>query len=294
MSVVTRFAPSPTGDLHLGHAYAAIYAHDLAARGGGTFLIRIEDIDTGRCRDEFIDRNLDDLAWLGLSWATPVVRQSARMELYQAALNRLEAMGVTYPCFCTRKEILNEIAAAQAAPHVPSGQSPDDRADASATVYPGTCRAMNERERRRRIESGRPYAIRLDQARALTQTGPVCWTDHRHGDQNADLEHLGDVVIARKDLATSYHVSVVVDDAAQGVTEVTRGSDLFDATHVHRVLYGLLDLPVPVWHHHDVCVDAMGRRLSKRAGDQTLRSLRARGLTSAQVRALAKQSLAQG
>jgi len=294
MTVMTRFAPSPTGDLHLGHAYAAIYAHDLGACRGGTFVVRIEDIDAGRCRDEFVGRNLDDLAWLGLSWETPVVRQSDRMELYRAALLRLDKMGVTYPCFCTRKEILDEIAAAQAAPHPTSGRSPDVVSTVSTNIYPGTCRNMDDRERRRRIKSGCAYAIRLDHARALERTGPVRWTDRRQGDQQVDLKQLGDVVVARKDLATSYHLSVVVDDAAQGITEVTRGCDLFDVTHVHRVLYDLLDLPIPVWHHHDVCVDANGRRLSKRAGDTTLRSLRARGLSATQVRVMAENSLAPG
>ncbi len=279
MSVLTRFAPSPTGDLHLGHAYAAWYAREVAVRGGGRFLVRIEDIDTGRCRAEFIDRNLDDLRWLGLTWEEPVVRQSERMSLYREALRRLDALGVTYPCFCTRAEIRSEIEAAAGAPHA---MAPD-----GGILYPGTCRARSAAERDALIAAGRPYAVRLDIARVGERTGEMFWTDRMRGRQVAAPERFGDVVIARKEVETSYHLAVVVDDAAQDVTEVTRGMDLFDATHVHRALYALLGLPVPVWNHHDLCRDAGGARLSKRRGDETIQSLRQRGQTSEEVLAMA-------
>lgn len=279
VSVVTRFAPSPTGDLHLGHAYAACYARDVAKRSGGRFLVRIEDIDTGRCRPEFIGRNIDDLRWLGIAGSGPVVRQSERIPLYRAALDRLQALGVTYPCFCTRAEIRAEVAAAAVAPH-PTG--PD-----GAPVYPGTCRALDPARRDDLQASGRSYAVRLNLARARHLTGDITWTDRLRGTVRAEPERLGDVVVARKDVATSYHLAVVVDDADQGVTEVTRGADLLDATHIHRLLYGLLDLPVPVWHHHALVRDTTGRRLAKRSGDEAIAALRDRGYTPEQVLAMA-------
>lgn len=279
MAVVTRFAPSPTGDLHLGHAYAAWYAWGVAKRAGGRFLVRIEDIDPGRCRAEFIDRNLGDLRWLGLTWEQPVVRQSERMEQYRTALRRLDDLGVTYPCFCTRREIRQEIEEAAGAPHV---MAPD-----GSLLYPGTCRALSATEHRALMDGGRPYAIRLHMGRVEALTGPLTWTDRKHGRQTAMPWRFGDVVIARKEVQTSYHLAVVVDDAAQGVTEVTRGKDLFDATHVHRALYALLDLPPPVWHHHDLCLDKSGNRLSKRRGDETIQCMRARGYAKDQVLALA-------
>ncbi|MCU0893320.1 MAG: tRNA glutamyl-Q(34) synthetase GluQRS [Rhodospirillales bacterium] len=277
--IVTRFAPSPTGDLHLGHAYSAIYAHDFARERAGRFIVRIEDIDRARCRDAFAERHLEDLAWLGLRWEEPVVRQSARMPLYAAALARLEALDVTYPCFCTRGQIRGEVAAAQGAPqaHAADGTS----------VYPGTCRGLDPARRRALIAAGRPYAVRLDTARALRQTGRLVWHDRARGRQEVDAGRFGDVVIARKDVAASYHLAVVVDDAAQGVSEVTRGEDLFAATHVHRLLYGLLELPPPVWHHHPLCRDAWGRRLAKRDNDTAIRALRQRGLSADDIRALA-------
>lgn len=282
MTVVTRFAPSPTGDLHLGHAYSAWFANDVAMRAGGRFLVRIEDIDTGRCRPAFIERNLEDLEWLGLAWEQPVVRQSERMDLYRDALRRLAGLGVVYPCFCTRKEILEEIEAAGGAPHT---VAPDGSA-----VYPGICRALDAVEREGRVAAGRPHALRLDAARARQLIGELSWTDRSHGQRTAELERFGDVVIARKDSATSYHLAVVVDDAAQGVTHVTRGEDLLEATHVHRTLYALLDLSPPVWHHHGLCRDDQGRRLAKRKGAATIRSLRERGHTPEQVLAAAKPS----
>jgi Glutamyl- and glutaminyl-tRNA synthetases len=278
VSIVTRFAPSPTGDLHLGHAYAAWFASTLAARSGGRFLVRIEDIDVGRCRDEFIARNLEDLAWLGLRWEEPVLRQSARMAQYRAALDRLDTLGVTYPCLCTRKQIQAEIAAAAGAPH------------AVAAVYPGLCRGRARGETGAAIAAGAPYAIRLDAARALAVAGDLVWTDADRGSQPVDLAAEGDVVIARKEMPTSYHLAVVVDDAAQGVTHVTRGEDLFGATHVHRLLYALLGLDAPIWHHHALCRDASGRRLAKRSRDLAIGTLRARGLTPAEVLAMATEA----
>ncbi len=283
--VVTRFAPSPTGDLHLGHAYSAIYAHGVARRSGGRFIVRIEDLDASRCRETFVERQLEDLAWLGLSWEEPVVRQSARLPLYATALARLEALGVTYPCFCSRSEIREEIEAAGGAPHPPG---PD-----GAPVYPGTCRTLDPGRRSALIEAARPYAVRLDVGKAERLTGRLGWHDRRRGAQDADLRRSGDVVIARKDVAASYHLAVVVDDAAQGVTEVTRGGDLFAATHVHRLLYALLELPVPVWHHHPLCRDRFGRRLAKRDGDTAIRALRQSGVSADDVRAMAA-AMAEG
>ena len=279
MTVVTRFAPSPTGDLHLGHAYSARYAWDVAMCAGGRFLVRIEDIDTGRCRAEFIDRNLDDLRWLGLTWEEPIVRQSERMNLYRDALHRLDDLGVTYPCFCTRKDIRDEIEAAAGAPHA---TAPD-----GSTVYPGICRARSAAERGAMIAAGRPYAVRLNASRVGELTGELSWTDRARATRTAMPGRFGDVVIARKEVATSYHLAVVVDDAAQGVTEITRGKDLFEATHVHRTLYALLDLPAPIWRHHDLCHDESGNRLSKRRGDETIQSLRERGHTRDEVLAMA-------
>lgn len=282
MTIVTRFAPSPTGDLHLGHAFSAWFAHERATSAGGRFFIRIEDIDIGRSRAEYVERNLDDLAWLGLVSDTPPVRQSQRMAHYRQALDRLAKLGVLYPCFCTRARIRAEIAAAGAAPQAAAdGPLP----------YPGSCRGLAPKHREELIASGTGYALRLDVGRALAITGPLTWIDRSAGEQAADFERLGDVVIARKDIPTSYHLSVVVDDAAQGVSLVTRGRDLRDATAVHRLLYALLDLPVPEWEHHPLCLDGDGRRLAKRTGAPALRTLRTAGLTPADVLEKAHRAL---
>lgn len=238
-------------------------------RARGCFLVRIEDIDSGRCRPHFVARQLDDLRWLSLDWEEPVIHQSQRMDNYAKALERLRALGLTYPCFCTRAEIKAEIAAAGAAPHT---TAPD-----GAMLYPGTCRTMSTQRRQDMTASGRPYAIRLDIAAARRTAGSLTWNDRIRGRQTARPEQFGDVIIARKDVGTSYHLAVVVDDAAQGVTQVTRGMDLFEASHLHRLLYALLDLPVPDWHHHPLVRNAAGRRLAKRDADTTLRSLRAQG-----------------
>jgi glutamyl-Q tRNA(Asp) synthetase len=269
---VTRFAPSPTGFLHLGHAHSALFAHRAARAAGGRFLLRIEDIDAGRCRPDFIDAIFEDLAWLGLDWERPVRRQSEHLADYRRALDRLEAAGLIYPCFCTRKDI----AEAGNAPHGPDGP-----------VYPGTCRDLPAAERQARLASGTPYALRLAVGAALARTGPLSWRDREAGLVAADPAAFGDVVLARKDTPTSYHLAVTVDDALQGVTLVTRGVDLFAATHIHRLLQALLDLPVPDYHHHRLLTDAAGRRLAKRDHAATLRSLRETGAEPSAVRAMA-------
>ena len=267
-AVVTRFAPSPTGRLHLGHAYSALLAWRLAREAGGEFLLRIEDIDRARCRDEFVACIVEDLAWLGLDWDGAVRRQSEHFADYRAALDRLDALGLTYPCFCSRADI----ARAASAPHGSDGP-----------LYPGTCRDLTPAERRRRIATGDAYALRLDVARALDRTGPLDWFDEDVGPVAADPLALGDVVLARKDIPASYHLAVTIDDAIQGVTLVTRARDLFAATHIHRLLQALLDLPVPRWRHHDLLTDASGKRFAKRDRALTLREMRAAGMSPGEV-----------
>lgn len=273
---VTRFAPSPTGHLHLGHAHSALFAWRAAEAADGLFLLRMEDIDPNRCRPDFERHLEEDLAWLGLSWPEPVRRQSEHLDDYRAALDRLDGLGVTYPCFCSRREIEEEVARAGHAPHGPDGP-----------LYPGTCRRLSAGERRTRLEAGTPFAVRLDTSRASALAGPLTWNDAARGVQTADPASLGDVVLARKDVPTSYHLSVTVDDHLQGVTLVTRGEDLFHATHLHRLLQALLDYPPPRYHHHALLTDGQGRRLAKRDGASSLRALRAAGRTPAQVRAMA-------
>jgi len=279
---ISRFAPSPTGRLHLGHAFSAVRAHDLARAAGGRFLLRIEDIDPGRTREEFVSGIEEDLAWLGLAWDRPVVRQSQRLNLYADALERLKARRLVYPCFCTRAEI----AASAAAPH------------GAVARYPGTCRSLPAAEARIVQE---PHCWRLDMAKALTPVHPelvegssffqveknsastgsaqtdLKWWDEEAGWVLADPASHGDVVLARKDAPTSYHLAVTVDDAAQGVTDVVRGMDLFEATHVHRLLQALLGLPTPLYHHHALLTGPDGRRLAKRDGAKSLAELRAEG-----------------
>jgi glutamyl-Q tRNA(Asp) synthetase len=278
MTEITRFAPSPTGYLHIGHAHSALFAAR-AAGAGGRFILRIEDIDTGRCRPEFTDAILEDLAWLGLEWEQPVRRQSEHMADYQAALDALAAKGLLYPCFCTRKDIEAEIAAAASAPHeIPTG--PD------GYHYPGTCRRLTSAERDARLDAGEPHALRLKVDDAAAGTGPLAWIDRDRGEQKAMPEIFGDVVLARKDTPTSYHLAVTVDDALQGVTLVTRGKDLFPASHLHRLLQALLGLPVPEYRHHGLIDGPDGRRLAKRDRAATLRQLRDSGTTAAEVRAM--------
>lgn len=280
MTAVTRFAPSPTGFLHLGHAHAALFAAR-AAGPGGRFLVRIEDIDGTRCRPEFETAILDDLAWLGLEWKRPVRRQSEHMADYAKALDALRAQDLLYPCFCTRREIQAEIASAGAAPHGSRSVGPD------GPLYPGTCRGLSAPEREARIEGGMPFAWRLDMGRAARRAGPLTWHDREKGTIDARPEAFGDVVLARKETPTSYHLAATVDDAQQGVTLVTRGEDLFEATHVHRLLQALLDLPAPEYRHHGLILDDSGKRLAKRDKAATLRALRESGKTPAEVRTLA-------
>ena len=249
----TRFAPSPNGSLHLGHAWAAIVAHDLARLHGGEFLLRIEDIDGTRSRTGLVDEFLADLAWLGLGWDAEVTFQSARLDHYAAAGERLKAMGLLYPCHCTRAEIAT--AAQTIGPDGP--------------VYPGTCRG--------RAVNPDGAAWRIDMARAMKLAGPLSWTDELAGEQRAAPDLFGDVVLLRKDAPASYHLAVTLDDAAQGITLVTRGTDLFAATHVHRLLQALLGLAVPLWHHHALLVEADGKKLAKRRGSRALADLRHAG-----------------
>lgn len=270
---MTRFAPSPTGLLHLGHALAALVAWESAQRVGDAFLLRIEDIDRTRCRAEYEQALRDDLRWLGLSWPEPARRQSEHLHDYAEALDRLQRLGVIYPCFCTRAEIEREVAAMVSAPHGPEG-----------ALYPGTCRALTPAERDDRLAAGAGYAWRLDVARAVVVAGPLEWTDRRFGRHSARPELLGDVVLARKDIGTSYHLAVVVDDAAQRVTLVTRGEDLLSCTHLHRLLQHLLNFPAPEWAHHPLVCDADGRRLAKRDHAAALRTLREQGVTPDVVR----------
>lgn len=273
---VTRFAPSPTGLLHLGHAHSALFAERAASGTDGTFLLRIEDIDRGRCRPEFEAAILEDLSWLGLSWAGPVRRQSEHRTDYERALASLSSQGLLYPCFCTRREIAREIESAPAAPHGPDGP-----------IYPGTCRQLSDDKRNARIKAGQPHALRLDMARARKTAGHLSWHDRSAGPQRADPARFGDVVLGRKDIAGCYHLAVTWDDALQGVTLVTRGRDLFDASHVHRLLQALLGLPVPDWHHHALIRDERGERLAKRHDPLSIRALRAQGKSPVEVRALA-------
>ena len=297
--VVTRFAPSPTGQLHLGHAFSAIQAHDYARTRGGRFLLRIEDIDGTRSRPEHVQTILEDLAWLGLGWDGDAVFQSQRLASYAGALERLKALGLLYPCFCTRADI----AASGSAPHGSGG-----------AIYPGTCRMLSDEQRAARMHE--PHAWRLDMARALATaravtpnlfrgppSGPAMtlrddggfgpadqrmpeqvrhdgglrWQDEIAGTVTADPAAHGDVVLARKDAPASYHLAVTLDDAAQGVSHVVRGADLFAATDVHRVLQALLGLPTPVYRHHPLLAGADGQRLAKRTGAPALADLRAAG-----------------
>lgn len=253
---VTRFAPSPTGRLHLGHALSAVRAFDLARTSGGRFLLRIEDIDGTRSRPEHVDAILRDLEWLGLEW-DDLSFQSERLGLYAAAQGQLADL--LYPCFCTRAEI----AASLSAPH---GATP---------LYPGTCRHLSPGTRAARM--GEPHSWRLDMKRAVERAGPLCWQDEYAGTVAADPLAQGDVILARKDAPASYHLAVTVDDAAQGVTDVVRGVDLFDATHIHRLLQGLLDLETPLYHHHPLIVGADGQRLAKRHGAPALAAMREAG-----------------
>lgn len=266
----TRFAPSPTGYLHLGHAFAALFA----ARAGDRFLVRMEDIDTTRCRAEYGPAILADLRWLGLGFEAPLY-QSARTDAYHDAIARLDQMGLVYPCFCTRADI----AAAAGAPQGPEGR-----------IYPGTCRHLSKAERADKIAAGLPYALRLDVEKAVKMAGNLYFTETGAGPNGetgriwADPSHFGDIVLARKDAASAYHLAATLDDAYQGVDLVTRGEDLFIASHIQRLLQALLGLPEPVYCHHKLILDENGRKFSKRDHAVTLQSFRAAGKTPDEIR----------
>jgi len=268
MTVVTRFAPSPTGELHLGHAYSARIAWARARETDGQFLLRIEDIDIRRSRREFEAAIREDLHWLGLDWDGEVRRQSEHFADYGRALDRLDGRGLIYPCFCTRADI----AAATDAPHGPDGP-----------LYPGTCRHLSHAERRERLAAGEEHCLRLDAAKATGEAGPYGFFDETRGRIEGEPLLFGDVVLARKDTPTSYHLAVTVDDQLQGVTLVTRGEDLLPSTHVHGLLQRLLGYETPRYAHHHLLTDAAGRRFAKRDKSLTLRALRGSGLTPAQV-----------
>jgi glutamyl-Q tRNA(Asp) synthetase len=269
---VTRFAPSPTGWLHLGHAYAAKVAHDQARQKGGGFLLRFEDIDFTRVKPMFYEAIEEDLHWLGLAWDGTALRQSERTAAYASALEDLRRAGVAYPCFCTRREIEEEVARMVSAPHGPEG-----------ALYPGICRRLSEEERNARLAAGQQPAWRLDAMKAAEIAGGLSFTDSRHGRIPVNPGLLGDVVLARKDIGTSYHLAVVVDDAFQEVTLVTRGEDLLPSTHVHRLLQALLGFPEPAYLHHALVVDENGVRLAKRHDSLSIRSLREAGHSPAHV-----------
>jgi glutamyl-Q tRNA(Asp) synthetase len=276
MAVVTRFAPSPTGELHLGHAFSALIAWQRARAAGGAFLLRIEDIDIRRCKREYETAILEDLRWLGLDWDGEVRRQSAHFPTYGRVLDGLGARGLVYPCFCTRTDIASEVAASGHAPHGPDGP-----------LYPGTCRHLTAGERQLRITGGEEFCLRLDAARAAVEAGPYDFSDEGRGRIEGQPLLFGDVVLARKDTPTSYHLAVTVDDHLQGVTLVTRGEDLFPSTHVHRLLQCLLGYDAPQYAHHPLLTDENGRRFAKRDRSLTLRALRESGRSAEEVRARA-------
>ena len=281
---VFRFAPSPNGFLHLGHAYSALLNFDCARQSGGRLLLRIEDIDATRCRPEFEAAIYQDLAWLGIAWEEPVRRQSDHLDLYREAVGKLAAQGLIYPAFESRADIARLVAQRETAGPWP--RDPD-----GAPLYPGSATTLAPEQRARLLRSGAPFAWRLDMAAASARAGGLSWTEQGEGpDQTgtvtAEPQAWGDVILARKETPTSYHLSVVIDDALQGVTHVVRGQDLFRATSVHRLLQQLLDLPEPVYRHHRLVFDDAGQKLSKSTRATGLRELRAAGATPAEIRRL--------
>jgi glutamyl-Q tRNA(Asp) synthetase len=280
---VFRFAPSPNGYLHLGHALSALLNADLAREARGRLLLRIEDIDLTRCRPEYEQAIYDDLAWLGIEWEQKVRRQSEHFDAYREAVSKLTALGLVYPSFESRGDIARMIVAR-------GGELIWPRDPDGALLYPGRRDAMTDAQRRASMEAGEPYALRLDMTAAISRTGPLHWREAGAGPSgesgvvDAHPQAWGDVVLARKDVPTSYHLSVVVDDALQGVTDIVRGQDLFWSTSVHRLLQTLLDLPEPAYRHHRLVLDAEGRKLSKSTAATALRALRADGVTPAQIR----------
>lgn len=271
--MVTRFAPSPTGRLHVGHGWSALMAMDMARAHGGALRLRIEDIDGARSRREHVEGIIADLRWLGVEWDGETIFQSRRLELYDAALAQLRKAGLVYPCFCTRAEIAAEIVASGSAPHGPAGP-----------VYPGTCRGLAVADREERIARGDAHCWRLDMTGAVSWVGPLTWLDMDAGPVTARPQRAGDVVLARKDAPTSYHLAATVDDAEMGVTHVLRGDDLRAATDIHRLLQALLGLASPLYRHHPLLVDTDGRRLAKRTGGISLAELRDAGWNPARLR----------
>ncbi len=275
MTPVFRFAPSPNGHLHLGHAYSALLNADMARAAGGRLLLRIEDIDFERCRPEYETAIHEDLAWLGIAFEQPVIRQSGHLDDYRATLDELQAMGLIYPSFESRAEIARDA----------TGVDPD-----GAPLYSGASKSLNEAERKRRMKGGEQYALRLDMAKAIARAGELTWSETGKGPGGetgtikANPAAWGDVILARKHTPTSYHLSVVVDDAAQGITDVVRGADLFCATSVHRLLQAVLGLPQPRYHHHRLILDSHGKKLSKSTQATGLRELRAQGISPSEIR----------
>jgi glutamyl-Q tRNA(Asp) synthetase len=274
---IFRFAPSPNGYLHLGHAYSALLNAKMARETGGRLLLRIEDIDVARCRPEYERAIYEDLAWIGFKWETPVHRQSEHLAEYARALAALRERGLTYPCFCTRGDILRAIAGRPDWPRDPDG----------SPLYPGTCRLLNAAESAARLACGERAAWRLDTAKASDLVGALAWCEYDAENLAREIagepQQWGDVPVARRDIGTSYHISVVVDDAQQGVSDVVRGKDLYAATSVHRLLQALLGLPEPRYHHHELITEASGQKLSKSRGSPTLRDLRANGITPEEI-----------
>ena len=282
-AVVTRFAPSPSGPLHVGHLLAALQARRLADVHGGTCLLRVEDIDQRAQHQEYLDLMYEDLEWLGLHFDGEVMVQTRRFGAYQAVLDQLRQMGLLYPCFCTRSEIKAQLAELGRAPHATLGY-----------LYPGTCRRLSDDAVEERLASGMPHCWRLDMQRVQDLVGCPTWHDMHRGTQRCVPTAYGDVVLARKDFPASYHLAVVVDDAAQGVTHVTRGEDLFESTHIHRALQAVLGLRVPQYCHHSLLRDNEGKRLAKRDGARSIASLREAGYTPQQVRDSLQQALQRG
>ncbi|MGH6818602.1 MAG: tRNA glutamyl-Q(34) synthetase GluQRS [Methylovirgula sp.] len=279
ISHVFRFAPSPNGYLHLGHAFSALMNQEMAIASGGSLLLRMEDIDVERCRPEFEQAIYEDLAWLGLSWGAPVRRQSEHFDAYAEALASLEQRGLVYPCFCARSDVVSAVA-----------ERPDWRRDPDGSpLYPGTCKHLLPAERRARLATGQPAALRIDMAAALAQARQkIVWREYGGGTERRDIladpNLWGDAVLSRKDIPASYHIAVVVDDAMQGITDVVRGEDLFMATSLHRLLQILLDLPAPAYHHHELLRDTAGRKLSKSLRAKSLRTMRREGVTPAEIK----------
>ena len=267
---VTRFAPSPTGELHLGHVYAAVVARDLAREAGGKFLLRQEDIDSSRVREEYFGKIEEDLKWLGLDWDGEILRQSDRQEAYADALDKLKKLGLVYPCFCTRKDIQSALSA-------PHGAAP---------IYPGTCRNLENVEAEKRIAQGQAHAWRFHSHKAAEIHEELKFEDLWLGESDVDPDVNGDAVLARKDIGIAYHLAVVVDDAFQQITHVTRGEDLFSATHIHRQLQEILGYPEPAYLHHELVTDENGKRLAKRDDARSIRSLREKGFSPQEVIAM--------